>query len=109
LSTVIFAAAVFAAASETIFAAAFADASAMALAAASAMAFSAATHAASQTGTGGGELVVIAVDAVDATEVAAAFVAATVNVYAVDAVKPETVMGEVPPDAVTPPGDDVTV
>jgi hypothetical protein len=42
-------------------------------------------------------------------EVAAAFVAVTVNVYAVDAVKPETVIGDVPPDAVTPPGDAVTV
>jgi hypothetical protein len=69
----------------------------------------AASHVASHTGAGGGALVVIAVDAVDATEVDAAFVAVTVNVYAVDAVKPETVMGDVPPDAVTPPGDAVTV
>jgi hypothetical protein len=69
----------------------------------------AASHVASHTGTGGGELVVIAVDAVDGAEVAAAFVAVTVNVYAVDAVKPETVMGDVPPDAVAPPGDAVTV
>jgi hypothetical protein len=42
-------------------------------------------------------------------DVAAAFVAVTVNVYAVDALKPVTLMGEVLPVAVTPPGDEVTV
>jgi hypothetical protein len=135
LSTVIFAAAAFAAASETIFAsaaafsaAAFAAASAMAFAAAlasasaialaasamafaaaSAIAFSAATHAASQTGAGGGEEVVIALDAADATEVRLPLLAVTVNVYVVDADKPVIEIGEVLPDAVIPPGDDVTV
>ena len=49
------------------------------------------------------------VDAVEATDVAAAFEAVTVNVYAVEAVRPETVMGEVLPVAVTPPGEEVTV
>ena len=58
---------------------------------------------------GGGAEVVTEVDAVEATDVAAAFEAVTVNVYAVEAVRPETVMGEVLPVAVTPPGEEVTV
>jgi hypothetical protein len=90
-------------------------------AAALAAAFCAATHDALQTGsgsgsgaggatvTGAGAEVVTDVDAVDAIDVAAAFVAVTVNVYAVEAVKPETVIGEVLPVAVTPPGEEVTV
>jgi hypothetical protein len=57
----------------------------------------------------GGAEVVIDVDAVDATEVAAAFDAVTVNVYPVEAVKPVIEMGELPPVAVTPPGEEVTV
>jgi hypothetical protein len=83
-----------------------------------AAAFCAATHAALQTGSGagsgadgaaGGADVVIEFEAADGKEVAAPFVAVTVNVYGVDAFKPETVIGEELPDAVTPPGDDVTV
>jgi hypothetical protein len=38
-----------------------------------------------------------------------AFVALTVNVYAVPLVKPETVIGEDAPVAVIPPGLEVTV
>ena len=84
----------------------------------SAAAFCAATHAALQTGSGagsgadgaaGGADVVIKFEAADGKEVAASFVAVTVNVYGVDAFKPETVIGEELPDAVTPLGDDVTV
>jgi hypothetical protein len=45
----------------------------------------------------------------DAGDVPIAFVAVTVNVYAVPLLKPETVIGLEPPDAVTPPGLDVTV
>jgi hypothetical protein len=106
----------FAAASATAFAAAAtAAASALAAAAASARATArAATHSASQTGatgvtTAGGEEVVTDAEAEEATDVAAAFVAVTVNVYAVDAVNPETVIGDELPDAVIPPGDEVTV
>ena len=81
----------------------------------------AATHAALHTGSGagsgaggatgaaGGADVVTEVDAPEATDVAAAFEAVTVNVYAVDALKPVTLIGEVLPVVVTPPGDDVTV
>jgi hypothetical protein len=120
-STAAFSAATFAAASAITFAAASAIAlSAAATAAASARAIaaaaaSAATQAALQAGSGagvgaaGGEEVVIDVDAVEATDVAAAFVAVTVNVYAVDAVNPETVIGDELPDTVIPPGDEVTV
>jgi hypothetical protein len=49
------------------------------------------------------------VDAVEATDLAAAFDAVTVNVYAVDALRPVTLIGDVLPVAVTPPGDEVTV
>jgi hypothetical protein len=57
----------------------------------------------------GGADVVTAVDAAEAIDVAAALEAVTVNVYAVDALKPVTEIGEVLPVAVTPPGDEVTV
>jgi hypothetical protein len=45
----------------------------------------------------------------DASDVPTAFVAVTVNVYAVPFDKPVTVNGLEPPDAVNPPGLDVTV
>jgi hypothetical protein len=45
----------------------------------------------------------------DALEVPTAFVAVTVNVYGVPVVKPVTVIGELEPVAVMPPGEDVTV
>jgi hypothetical protein len=61
------------------------------------------------TGAAGGAEVVTDVDAVDATEVAAALEAVTVNVYAVEAAKPVTEIGELLPVAVTPPGEEVTV
>jgi hypothetical protein len=48
-------------------------------------------------------------DAEDAAPVPIAFVAVTVNVYAVPLLKPETVNGLEPPVAVKPPGLDVTV
>jgi hypothetical protein len=61
------------------------------------------------TGAGGGDDVVTDADALEAIDVAAAFVAVTVNVYAVDELKPVTFIGEALPVAVIPPGDDVTV
>jgi hypothetical protein len=48
-------------------------------------------------------------EAEEAAEVPIAFVAVTVNVYEVDDVKPVTVNGEDAPEAVSPPGLDVTV
>jgi hypothetical protein len=45
----------------------------------------------------------------DAEDVPDAFVAVTVNVYAVPFVNPVTVIGLLEPVAVTPPGEDVTV
>lgn len=48
-------------------------------------------------------------DWAEAMPVPAAFVAATVKVYAVPFVRPVTVIGDAVPDAVIPPGDDVTV
>jgi hypothetical protein len=48
-------------------------------------------------------------DAADAAPVPIAFVAVTVNVYEVDDCKPATVNGDEAPDAVNPPGLDVTV
>jgi hypothetical protein len=60
--------------------------------------------------TGGcGEDVETALLAEDALDVPIAFVAVTVNVYDVPAVKPLTVIGDELPVAVTPPGLDVTV
>jgi len=47
--------------------------------------------------------------AADAADVPLAFVAVTVNVYAVSFVRPVTVIGDDAPDAVMLPGDDVTV
>jgi hypothetical protein len=47
--------------------------------------------------------------AADAAPVPTAFVAVTVNVYAVPLLKPVTVSGLDAPDAVKPPGLDVTV
>jgi hypothetical protein len=44
-----------------------------------------------------------------AVDVPKAFVAVTVKVYAVPVVRPVTVIGELVPVAVMPPGDDVTV
>jgi hypothetical protein len=43
-----------------------------------------------------------------APPVPAPFVAVTVNVYAVPAVNPVTVIGEPAPEPTIPPGDDVT-
>jgi len=48
-------------------------------------------------------------DAADAEDAPAPDVARTVNVYAVPAVKPETVIGEDAPVPVNEPGLDVTV
>ena len=52
---------------------------------------------------------VTGLDAADAVLVPTAFVAVTVNVYAVPLVSPVTVNGLAAPVAVKPPGDDVTV
>jgi hypothetical protein len=52
--------------------------------------------------------VVIELDAADAGDVPLAFVAVTVNVYEVDPLKPETVIGE-EPVPVIPPGLEVAV
>ena len=52
---------------------------------------------------------VILLDAVLAADVPFAFVAVTVKVYAVPFVNPVTVSGEEAPDAVNPPGEEVTV
>ena len=48
-------------------------------------------------------------DAADESDVPWAFVAVTVNVYAVSALKPLTMTGLVVPVALTDPGSDVTV
>jgi hypothetical protein len=48
-------------------------------------------------------------DADEAALVPIAFVAVTVKVYEVDDCKPVTVKGDPAPDAVNPPGLDVTV
>jgi hypothetical protein len=72
----------------------------------------AATQAASHTGGGGGgggDKVVIGDDGADTTELTAPLFATTVKVYVVPEFKPVTVIGEELPDAVTPPGDEVTV
>jgi len=53
--------------------------------------------------------VVIDVDAVEADDVPLAFVAVTVNVYAVPAVNPLTVIDDAVPVPVKPPGELVTV
>jgi hypothetical protein len=52
---------------------------------------------------------VIELEAADAGPIPAPFVAVTVKVYAVPFVSPTTVMGDIAPVAVMPPGDDVTV
>jgi hypothetical protein len=52
---------------------------------------------------------VIEFEAEDADEFPLAFVAITVNVYAVFDASPVTVRGEAAPVAVNPPGEDVTV
>ena len=57
------------------------------------------------TGSGGVTLLLAALDG----PVPVAFVAVTVNVYAVPLVKPDTVMGEDAPVPVKPPGLEVTV
>jgi len=48
-------------------------------------------------------------DAEDAEPFPIAFVAVTVNVYAVPFVNPETTIGDDDPDPVNPPGEEVTV
>lgn len=48
-------------------------------------------------------------DTLEAELVPTSFVAVTVNVYAVPLARPVTVIGDAPPDAVNPPGFDVTV
>jgi hypothetical protein len=60
-------------------------------------------------GGGGAAAVVTAVLANELTEFVKLFVAVTVNVYSVDALNPEIVIGEAAPDALTPPGEEVTV
>jgi hypothetical protein len=52
---------------------------------------------------------VTAFDATEATELPAALVAITVNAYEVPLVNPVTILGEVVPVLVKPPGEDVTV
>lgn len=52
---------------------------------------------------------VTAFDGADGAEEPTPFLATTVNVYDVPEVRPETVIGLEEPEAVTPPGDDVTV
>jgi hypothetical protein len=58
---------------------------------------------------GGGLEVVIELDALDAELVPLAFVAVTVNVYAVPADNPGTEIGEVALDTEIDPGEDVAV
>jgi hypothetical protein len=58
--------------------------------------------------TGTGFTGVALLDALLAAEVPFAFVAVTVNVYAVPLLSPETVIGEAPVP-VNPPGDEVAV
>ena len=60
-------------------------------------------------GAPGTVLGVTAVEALDAADVPAAFVAVTVNVYAVPFARPVTTIGLLAPVAVMPPGLDVTV
>jgi uncharacterized membrane protein len=55
-----------------------------------------------------GRLGVTLLDADDAIEVPLAFVAVTVNVYAVPVVNPETVIGDAPVPVIEP-GDEVAV
>jgi len=55
------------------------------------------------------DVVVIDADAEDALDVPVAFVAVTVNVYAVAAVNPLTVIDDALPVPVKPPGELVTV
>ena len=60
-------------------------------------------------GGGGAAVVVTAVLGNELTEFVKLFLAVTVNVYAVEALNPETVIGDAPPVALTPPGEEVTV
>ncbi len=60
-------------------------------------------------GASGTTLGVIEAEADDDKELPRAFVATTVNVYAVPAVNPETVTGEEVPVPVNPPGLEVAV
>ena len=60
-------------------------------------------------GVAGTVVAVIEPEADDAELVPKAFVAVTVNVYAVFDCNPVTVIGDVAPVPVKPPGDDVTV
>ena len=67
---------------------------------------------AAEGGAGGGAGVAAGVtlfDAADAALVPTAFVAVTVNVYPAPLTNPMTVIGDVPPVAVTPLGKEVTV
>jgi hypothetical protein len=50
-----------------------------------------------------------AAEAAEATEFPAALVATTVKVYDASVAKPDTSIGELPPVAVKPPGEDVTL
>jgi hypothetical protein len=63
----------------------------------------------SPVGTLGSATGVTLADGPDAAELPIAFVATTVNVYAVPFVNPDTVTGLVAPVPVFPPGLDVTV
>ena len=58
---------------------------------------------------GGSGDVYVVVDALDATDIPPELVAVIVNVYAVFADNPDTVIGEVVPVAVKPPGLLITV
>jgi hypothetical protein len=60
-------------------------------------------------GAPGTVVAVMLLDAAEAALVPIALVAVTVNVYEVDEVRPVTVNGEDAPEAVSPPGLDVTV
>jgi hypothetical protein len=55
------------------------------------------------------ELGVTELDGEDAGELPTEFVATTVNVYAMPLVRPDTIIGELGPVAVIPPGFDITV
>jgi hypothetical protein len=63
----------------------------------------------SDPGTAGTVVAVMLLDAADAGEFPTAFVAITVNVYAVADCRPVTDRGDDAPDAVYDPGEDVTV
>lgn len=62
-----------------------------------------------RVGAPGGPSGITLVDAGDGGPIPAKLLAVTVKVYAVPFVKPDTAIGEVVPEPVNPPGNDVTV